>query len=88
MLKCPHCHHRTISRWHDSLVCPNCHTRVKASKILRSLLLVTPMTLSAMVLTRWEPPPENWIIGIIIAFTGVIGLVLTYTIPRYKVAAR
>lgn len=88
MLKCPHCHQPTISRWKDSIVCPNCHTPVKVSKILRSLLLVMPMTLSGMVLGHWEPPPSNWIAGAIIVFACVIGGVLTYTIPRYKEVSR
>jgi hypothetical protein len=88
MLKCPHCHQRTISRWKDSLVCPNCHTRLKTSKILRSLLLVMPMYLCTVALVRWEPPPGSWIAGISIAFSCVIGAALAYTIPRYKEAAR
>ncbi len=88
MLKCPHCHQRTISRWHDSLVCPNCHTPVRASKILRALLVVMPMTFSALVLVRWEPSLANWRAGIIISLAGVIGLALAYTVPRYKEAAR
>lgn len=92
LAECPHCHKHAISRWRDAwrwngyapLICPNCHTPVKVSNLLRIVLTLLPVSVTMFAVGNWEPPPSNWVMGTALSVTGIIGLLMSYMIPRYR----